>query len=705
MPMKHRRRVRGCAPGCGGPGPGHGRDRGRGRPRNAGADPETMIVKDDNAAVLKTKGRIKCSQPGCPKSFSNKAGYDYHVKRCGVNPEDIQKYYCPHCPDKVYTSKAGLDIHRRTIHETPEPILDQGEDLGRHRQRKAAQKALAQVKLLKDAICDVPGIKKDRQKKRKRELDRDDFLPEDGESEDDDEDDDCDEINRSSLRRDINRNAKLHKMSYYYHCERLCLMQEILFPGLRSKVSTWPKILERPDDLTSESLGKVIQDGTKKDVESLLLPLYSATEIKRDTKNGVKDGHLTYFAFNIGGTVRSIAWCPVPLSEDNACQYAAFSPYNNEFKHQQTLPSYTGSSCIQIWGFGPLHNEREKPELKLCILHDAGRVNELKWCPSGCYDDPSLVESKGDDRFDQRLGLLSAACSNGSVLIYSIPHPPEDQMNSHLQNKVCKPVPSLVLSPGMEKKNADSSFGQCLCLDWQQRKPHPKLAAGFSSGAIAIWNVEYQSSFLVRQSKIDDSIILHPIQVFTAHNGPVLTISFCPADNSFMCSSSRNRMMEFWDIHQPGIPICSRLFRSPPQTCQWLSQYNAVLTKEDVSLPRIVLQEGSANNPAQIFSQQCYVTDVTYSEWLNCLAVSDKSGKIEICKMSKQWPGNHKVKHKKMLVRSPSSNDLSDVCINNDVIYKLQWSPNKASCKWFLAGGKSGIVRLYHLPSKFIESR
>nr|XP_054752227.1 zinc finger protein 512-like [Lytechinus pictus] len=127
-----------------------------------------MIVKDDNAtvaAVLKTKGRIKCSQPGCTKSFSNKAGYDYHVKRCGVNPEDIQKYYCPHCPDKVYTSKAGLDIHRRTIHETPEPILDQGQDLGRHRQRKAAQKALAQVKLLKDAICDVPGIiKKDSQK-------------------------------------------------------------------------------------------------------------------------------------------------------------------------------------------------------------------------------------------------------------------------------------------------------------------------------------------------------------------------------------------------------------------------------------------------------------------------------------------------------------------------------------------------------------
>ncbi|XP_063953880.1 general transcription factor 3C polypeptide 2-like isoform X2 [Lytechinus pictus] len=235
----------------------------------------------------------------------------------------------------------------------------------------------------------------------------------------------------------------------------------------------------------------------------------------------------------------------------------------------------------------------------------------------------------------------------------------------------------------MEKKNADSSFGQCLCLDWQQRKPHFKLAAGFSSGAIAIWNIGFQSSFLVRQSKIDDSITLHPIQVFTAHNGPVLTISFSPADNSFMCSSSRNRMMEFWDIHQPGIPICSRLFRNPPQTCQWLSQYNAVLTKEDVSLPRIVLQEGStANNPAaQIFSQQCHVTDVAYSEWLNCLAVTDNSGKIEICKMSKQWPGNHKVK------------------------LKLQWSPNKASCKWFLAGGKSGIVHLYHLPSKFIESR
>lgn len=70
------------------------------------------------------------------------------------------------------------------------------------------------------------------------------------------------------------------------------------------------------------------------------------------------DGNLPHFAFNIGGVVRSVAWCPVPISEGSADQYAAFSPYYSTYQVPQALMSQTGPSLIQIWGFGPLHNQR-----------------------------------------------------------------------------------------------------------------------------------------------------------------------------------------------------------------------------------------------------------------------------------------------------------------------------------------------------------
>ncbi|MBN3274341.1 Z512B protein, partial [Polyodon spathula] len=64
-------------------------------------------------------GKLKCPNEGCTATFSSLMGYQYHQKRCGKDPSDIEKpvFVCKHCR-KNYKSKAGHNYHIRSEHST-----------------------------------------------------------------------------------------------------------------------------------------------------------------------------------------------------------------------------------------------------------------------------------------------------------------------------------------------------------------------------------------------------------------------------------------------------------------------------------------------------------------------------------------------------------------------------------------------------------
>ncbi|XP_066481106.1 zinc finger protein 512B isoform X3 [Tiliqua scincoides] len=72
--------------------------------------------------VLKQMGKLKCPNEGCVATFSSLMGYQYHQKRCGKQPEEVEKpvFTCPHC-GKTYKSKAGHDYHVRSEHPSTPP--------------------------------------------------------------------------------------------------------------------------------------------------------------------------------------------------------------------------------------------------------------------------------------------------------------------------------------------------------------------------------------------------------------------------------------------------------------------------------------------------------------------------------------------------------------------------------------------------------
>ena len=57
---------------------------------------------------------------GCGAAFSSLMGYQYHQRRCGKPPCEVEtpSFPCTHC-GKTYRSKAGHDYHVRSEHAAP----------------------------------------------------------------------------------------------------------------------------------------------------------------------------------------------------------------------------------------------------------------------------------------------------------------------------------------------------------------------------------------------------------------------------------------------------------------------------------------------------------------------------------------------------------------------------------------------------------
>ena len=81
------------------------------------------------------------------------------------------------------------------------------------------------------------------------------------------------------------------------------------------------------------------------------------------------------------------------------------------------------------------HSTSCPPYLAMGLAHNFGSMWDLKWCPSGCWEDPSSGQGSTQSselRGDPRLGLLAMACSDGTVRVMSIPHPGTDGMDDNV---------------------------------------------------------------------------------------------------------------------------------------------------------------------------------------------------------------------------------------------------------------------------------
>ena len=73
-----------------------------------------------DVAWLLTTFTCPSDPQGCGAAFSSLMGYQYHQRRCGKPPCEVEtpSFPCTHC-GKPYRSKAGHDYHVRSEHTAP----------------------------------------------------------------------------------------------------------------------------------------------------------------------------------------------------------------------------------------------------------------------------------------------------------------------------------------------------------------------------------------------------------------------------------------------------------------------------------------------------------------------------------------------------------------------------------------------------------
>ncbi|XP_042302863.1 general transcription factor 3C polypeptide 2 isoform X2 [Sceloporus undulatus] len=362
--------------------------------------------------------------------------------------------------------------------------------------------------------------------------------------------------------------------------------------------------------------------------------------------------------FFVGGPVWAMEWCPTPEGS-LASQYVAIY-CNPGMDDQHSLSeTHVGPALLQLWELGPLRQDAgsaTKPGLAFAIATDHGCIWDMKFCPSGAWEPPSVCRKAPQM---SRLGLLAVAFSDGQVLIYSLPHVEALQAHQRSQvtgggglspqNAIYKVQCVASLQVSSVQAGSPAECGQCFSLAWMPSRPHHHLAAGFYDGTVALWNLS-STSLLQRVRQTDGSHRLYPFRCFLAHDQAVRSIQWCKANSNFLVTAGSDRKIKFWDLRRMHEPLNS-FKRSLSTEVAWLLPYSGVTVAQDncyapYGLCGIhYLDAGYLGFRAYFVApRKGTVWSISGSDWLNTVAAGDVMGELVAAMMPDLSVNPHNVK-------------------------------------------------------------
>ncbi|CAL4120928.1 unnamed protein product, partial [Meganyctiphanes norvegica] len=361
-------------------------------------------------------------------------------------------------------------------------------------------------------------------------------------------------------------------------------------------------------------------------------PKFKAKKIGENSANQWEDlglfcGSLSENILFCGGPPKASAWCPIPISESlkQGSQFIALSTLSKPDSEYHSNQPRQHAGLIQIWDYGIISDTfvKECPKLAMGIAHAYGNIWSLKWCPSGVYQ---TEFSEINDDSMRRLGLLAAACSDGLVRIWSVPHPTEFDIESY--GRIFKGLPSMVLLGSHEK-----SESHCLQIDWFQGSGHCYIAGAMSSGMVCVWNIDTKSP-LLHKCVENDIINLFPVYSFQAHSGVCSTVTF-NSNTSWrhLVSGGSDRTYKFWDLKNTDMPLYT-VRKGLIMDLGWISHWSGVFVAFDdvygYSTTNTAFRESGffGIQPKNVLSSNAPVWSVSTSDWFNSVVQCDDAGEV-----------------------------------------------------------------------------
>ena len=319
-----------------------------------------------------------------------------------------------------------------------------------------------------------------------------------------------------------------------------------------------------------------------------------------------------------GGPVWAAGWCPEEDKEkaDGTNKYFALSTLHNmdvESKRDDCQPH---KGLLQVWSCDVSGN----PSFEYGIAHEFGKSWSLQWAPSG-------NRRAGDGDNLDRLGILAAAFSDGTVRIFSACLPgqlPDGGGASRIFT--VQPKRTLCLS----ESNCGNQ-GQCLRVSWYRGPGHRVVAGGFSKGLFALWNILQPEGTLFRESTK-----IYPYSTVIAHASSITGLDIADSDERFptqVVTGSWDRKCCVWDLTRssPVLPVASvrrggvtdlSLCRNSPLPLVAVSYDEALLTTSAKTL----LFDMSLGKTFPAIFHNSTVWSQTHHPWLNILVTGNAAG-------------------------------------------------------------------------------
>ncbi|KXJ82622.1 hypothetical protein RP20_CCG012679 [Aedes albopictus] len=340
--------------------------------------------------------------------------------------------------------------------------------------------------------------------------------------------------------------------------------------------------------------------------------------------------------FYCGGPVVALDWMPVPDGqvEHQILAVACKNDFDEFYMADRIFPV---KCLIQIWDMGVLDNKEvynkkvgnSKPTLMYSIACDFGPIWALKFCPSGCYNS----KNAGDDY--ERLGLLAAAGSDGNVHIFSLGRSYEHLISNSCRVVKMPPVLKLTLSMTDESCCSQYESHSVVKLSWSKSKNHSILAAGYSNGTVAVWNLTTTSPLLTGMK--DNVRAMLPVHKVFIPDSCVTAVDLHYTDDArylLVCNADRKVVVYDLDTGYLPMEVCSLNARSKVTTACWNTHFPLItMAFDDVyAIDRCALtfhqprEIGLRLHPLYTFTAEA--TDMSSSDHLSTHVIGTDGGDV-----------------------------------------------------------------------------
>ncbi|CAO3566070.1 unnamed protein product [Mortierella alpina] len=368
------------------------------------------------------------------------------------------------------------------------------------------------------------------------------------------------------------------------------------------------------------------------------MPTMTAHYLETTSKTGVNDGYI----FNTGFSVWALDWCPLPSYDDAPDKNRSYvaigglpDTAENCIDRDQLYPlgkQDAHPNIIQIWSMNCNTNEqgelRDDPKayLALCILHSYGAVFDMKWCPEGSFKEagPAL------DELD-RLGILAATFSDGTIRIFSVPEPDNLRYKlgqSNAGNDDPEPVYIEYPEPYATLRMGDICF---MSISWGTSE---RLAAGATNGTVPIWDMKSILSQSKEALAEKDSEYLDPVYLPQVHDVSVRSVDWFRNEDSkvvpwIVVSSGYDGRVRYTDLHDIYGQIDVKTILGVPMvtTCvPWAEGCVYIDIDFGAKLDQLYLE----SRGFRMFNAQGTVWDISYSDFQPFLAAAMSDGRVKI---------------------------------------------------------------------------